>query len=105
MLPPEREPRPLWPRPAVLPWPEPIPRPIRFLRLVEPGAGLSSLSFIFFYCSALIRIDYSNKVAYPPQHPFNRRCTLQHPFAAELAQTQTFDCLANPLFGPDRTAN
>ena len=27
---PEREPCPLLPRPAVLPWPEPGPRPMRF---------------------------------------------------------------------------
>ncbi len=34
----------MWPRPAVLSVP-PGPRPTRFLRLREPGAGLSSLSF------------------------------------------------------------
>src|SRR5919107_1264651 len=41
---PEREPAPLWPRPEVLPVPEPSPRPRRlgFLRL--PGAGLSVCS-------------------------------------------------------------
>ncbi len=29
---PERDPAPFWPRPEVLPWPEPSPRPTRFLR-------------------------------------------------------------------------
>src|SRR4051812_28106274 len=41
VLEPEREPAPFWPRPAVLPVPEPSPRPTRLRRLREPGAGLS----------------------------------------------------------------
>ena len=45
-LPPERAPCPLWPRPDVLPWPEPSPRPTRLRFLFEPGAGVSSLSRI-----------------------------------------------------------
>src|SRR3954451_1802592 len=36
---PAREPAPFWPRPEVLPKPEPSPRPIRFLRWREPGFG------------------------------------------------------------------
>src|SRR5262249_8762890 len=43
--PPARDFWPLWPRPAVLPW-HPNPRPTRFLLLLEPGAGLISLSLI-----------------------------------------------------------
>src|SRR4051794_33988909 len=38
-LAPERAPRPLWPRPEVLPTPEPSPRPTRLRSLREPGAG------------------------------------------------------------------
>src|SRR5436190_24202686 len=38
-LEPERGPAPFWPRPEVLPMPEPSPRPIRFLRWREPGFG------------------------------------------------------------------
>ena len=43
-LEPEREPAPFSPRPEVLPIPEPSPRPTRFLRWREPGAGLSEWS-------------------------------------------------------------
>src|SRR5215213_10231968 len=38
-LAPAREPAPLWPRPDVLPWPEPWPRPTRLRFLRDPGAG------------------------------------------------------------------
>src|SRR6185436_631001 len=44
--PPERARWPLWPRPAVLPQPEPTPRPTRWRLLFEPGAGLRLLSFM-----------------------------------------------------------
>ena len=36
---PERWPAPLWPRPEVLPTPEPSPRPTRLRGCREPGAG------------------------------------------------------------------
>src|SRR5438309_1837891 len=39
-LAPEREPQPFWPRPEVLPVPEPSPRPTRLRGRREPGAGL-----------------------------------------------------------------
>src|SRR5919206_4408841 len=44
--PPERAFWPLCPRPAVLPQPEPTPRPTRWRSLFEPGAGFSSFSFM-----------------------------------------------------------
>src|SRR3954452_5942852 len=47
---PAREPAPFWPRPEVLPKPEPSPRPIRFLRWREPSFGFrlwSPISSVF----------------------------------------------------------
>src|ERR687898_995605 len=41
---PEREPAPLWPRPEVLPMPEPSPRPTRLRGLREPGVGFREWS-------------------------------------------------------------
>src|ERR1700712_1242054 len=43
---PDRALAPFWPRPAVLPLPEPIPRPTRIRPLRAPSLSLISLSFI-----------------------------------------------------------
>jgi len=43
---PERDFCPLWPRQEVLPCPEPIPRPTRFLLCFDPGDGCSSSNFM-----------------------------------------------------------
>src|SRR3954453_12814076 len=51
---PEREPAPFWPRPEVLPKPEPSPRPIRFLRWREPGFGFRLWSPISSVSSSAI---------------------------------------------------
>lgn len=37
---PDRDPAPVWPRPEVLPNPDPSPRPTRFLGRLEFGDGL-----------------------------------------------------------------
>src|SRR3954452_20154556 len=53
---PERALAPFWPRPAVLPLPEPMPRPTRMRPLRAPWLSLSSLSFMsctrFRFCRA-----------------------------------------------------
>src|SRR5947209_4352091 len=54
---PERAPAPLWPRPEVFPTPEPSPRPTRFLRWRDPGAGLSEWSPISCATSLLLDLD------------------------------------------------
>src|SRR5687768_488637 len=43
-LAPARAPAPLWPRPEVLPVPEPCPRPTRLRSFFDPGAGASVCS-------------------------------------------------------------
>src|SRR4029453_5765596 len=45
---PERLFWPFWPRPAVLPLPEPMPRPTRMRALRAPALSRSSLSFMVF---------------------------------------------------------
>src|SRR5829696_9179957 len=45
---PERLFWPFWPRPAVLPLPEPMPRPTRMRPLRAPSLSRSSLSFMVF---------------------------------------------------------
>ena len=39
---PDRERAPLWPRPQVLPWPEPAPRPTRLRLLYRPANAVIS---------------------------------------------------------------
>src|SRR3954467_9305697 len=63
---PEREPAPFWPRPAVLPKPEPSPRPTRLRSLREPGAGLSVCRPIRCSSSA---IGDLHQVAHAVDHP------------------------------------
>src|SRR3954447_14829319 len=71
-LSPDRDPAPFWPRPAVLPKPEPSPRPTRLRGRREPGAGLrlcrpmgSFFSFSSAMTSDLLDLD---QVADPMQH-------------------------------------
>src|SRR3954452_359679 len=53
---PDREPAPFWPRPDVLPVPEPSPRPMRLRARRLPGAGLR-----------VWRTECSVSVIHPPQ--------------------------------------
>src|ERR1700761_7947091 len=66
---PERDPAPLWPRVDVPPRPEPVPRPILFLFLVEPSAGFRLLKFMIlniFNRYQMINFLY---------HPYDSRCS------------------------------
>src|SRR3954453_15375527 len=51
---PERALAPFWPRPAVLPLPEPMPRPTRMRPLRAPWLSLSSLSFMVVHSLSLL---------------------------------------------------
>src|SRR3954469_1659559 len=64
---PERAPAPFWPRPAVLPKPEPSPRPTRFLRRREPSFGFRLCSPISSV-SAIDLHQVGNLREHPPRH-------------------------------------
>src|SRR3954451_3079121 len=51
---PERALAPFWPRPAVLPLPEPMPRPTRMRPLRAPLLSLSSFSFMVLHSLSLL---------------------------------------------------
>src|SRR3954468_12643111 len=59
---PEREPAPFWPRPEVLPKPEPSPRPMRFLRWREPGFGFRLWSPIASVSSSAMSVLHPHQV-------------------------------------------
>src|SRR3954454_13775298 len=83
---PEREPAPFWPRPEVLPKPEPSPRPIRFLRWREPGFG-------FRLCSPISSVLTSSaidlhQVGHLRQHSAQDRAIFLLARAADLAEPE-----------------
>src|SRR3954471_10152746 len=80
---PAREPAPFWPRPEVLPKPEPSPRPIRFLRWREPGFGFRLCSPI----SSWSAID-SHQVGNLRQHAAGHVAVLLLGGAPDLAQAE-----------------
>src|SRR3954452_19028672 len=88
-LAPEREPAPFWPRPEVLPVPEPSPRPTRLRFLREPSAGLSECSPMFsFSAIVLVHLDQMPDTV---EHPAGLRVVLDldgvvDPPQAERAQ-------------------
>src|SRR3954453_8132497 len=92
---PEREPAPFWPRPEVLPKPEPSPRPIRFLRWRDPGLGFRLWSPISsaFGSSA---IDL-HQVGNLREHATHDVAVLLLGGAADLAKTERAERVA--LFG------
>src|SRR5687767_6542589 len=106
MLTPERLVWPFWPRPAVLPLPEPMPRPTRIRPLRAPSLSLSSLSFMsctrFRFCRAVPR----RKAGVQSQENTARSAAWPPAFAGE--QSDLFDAhqmlhladLAEDLGGP-----
>src|SRR5919107_4965607 len=76
---PDREPAPFWPRPEVLPVPEPCPRPMRLRSLRAPGAGLSecrpivSASSVFLGSAIVVHLD---EVPHAVQHAPGLRVVL-----------------------------
>src|SRR3954454_5578040 len=73
---PEREPAPFWPRPEVLPVPEPSPRPMRLRALREPGAGFSECRpTVSFWCSAIVPV-HLDQMPDAVEHPARRGVVL-----------------------------
>src|SRR5918992_511156 len=78
---PERAPAPLWPRPEVLPVPEPSPRPIRLRCLREPLAGFSEWS----PTRSLIDL---HQMVHGVDEPAHRRMILSLGAAPDLPQSK-----------------
>src|SRR3954470_2984318 len=90
---PEREPAPFWPRPAVLPVPEPSPRPTRLRALREPGAGLR-------VCRPMrgsSAIGDLHEVADAVDHPARLRVVLDLDRVADAAQAERAQRVDLPL--------
>src|SRR5258706_6960538 len=92
---------PLWPRALVFPWPEPMPRPTRFLAWVWPFGGLISLRFIVDYLLFDYRKEVRDLLHHPAKH--GRIRPLHH--LVELAQTQARHHPLVLLGGADRAAD
>src|SRR4051812_46687866 len=93
---PEREPAPFWPRPEVLPVPEPSPRPTRLRVLREPGAGLRVCSPTRGVSSA---IGDLHQVADPVDHAPDLLVVLDLDRLADLAQAERAQRLALRVVG------
>src|SRR3954454_8319883 len=90
---PVREPAPFWPRPEVLPVPEPSPRPMRLRALREPGAGLRVCSPIRCSSSASAIGDL-HEVADPVRHAPDLLVVLDLDRVADPAQAERAQGLA-----------
>src|SRR5258708_35303127 len=86
---PERAVWPLPPRPAVLPWPEPMPRPTRIRFLREPALSAISLSFIALLLISLLLADDPDEMLNFCDHAANRRRILQLGNPADFVELQS----------------
>src|SRR3954471_13347190 len=84
---PVREPAPFWPRPDVLPVPEPSPRPMRLRALREPGAGLSVCSPMRSSVGSAAIGDL-HEMADPVEHPAGLLVVLDLHGVADPAQAE-----------------
>src|SRR6202035_4571872 len=118
---PERAVWPLPPRPAVLPLPEPMPRPTRMRFLREPALSAISLSFIvrFLYPGRLISteifrfrdhapilclVDDADEMLNLGDHAANCRRVLQLGHPADLVELEADQRLTLRVMAADRAA-
>src|SRR3954463_14983367 len=82
-LKPDRDFAPLWPRPAVLPLPEPCPRPIRFFACLAPAGGFGLPRSIgpLYFCPL-------NLVIWLSSHLVNQSaiCSANHPINHQMTR-------------------
>src|SRR4029079_1670723 len=92
---------PLTPRPAVLPLPEPMPRPTRMRAFREPARSAISLSFMS--CSSGF-VDDADEMGDLGDHPADRRRVGQCFAATNLVEAETDQRSALLGRTPDRAA-
>src|SRR5436309_5261766 len=86
---PERALAPFWPRPAVLPSPEPMPRPTRRRGLRAPLPGLIEFSSICSsFCAAAYGSEHLHEVRDLVDHAAHRCRVFEGRFAVQLAQAE-----------------
>src|SRR5262245_46806552 len=95
---------PLTPRPAVLPLPDPMPRPTRRRVLREPGRSAISESFIALSSSASLA-DHAHEVANFCDHAAGHRRVGQFLDAADLVEAEPDQGLALHVVAPHRAAD
>src|SRR5215510_605473 len=93
---------PLTPRPAVLPLPEPMPRPTRRRDLRAPGLSAISLSFIALSSLASLA-DHADEVAHLGDHAACRRRVGQVLDPADLVEAEPDQGLALDAVAARRT--
>src|SRR5229473_106607 len=102
---PERAVWPLPPRPAVLPLPEPMPRPTRMRFLREPALSAISLSFIALSpCFALFLVDDADEMLNLCDHAANGRRVLQLGDPADLVELEADQRRTLRVVAADRAA-
>src|SRR5499426_3612154 len=106
---------PLTPRPAVLPLPEPMPRPTRRRALREPGRSASSESFIVFRprlplqgcmsrasAANVLFLHHADEVMNLSDHPSGHRRVRELLDAADLVEPEPDQGLALYEMAPHR---
>src|SRR4029079_7227223 len=96
---------PLVPLPAVLPSPEPMPRPSRFFALVAPGLSLISFSPMRHSLGFLLVIDDADEMADLGDHAAHLRAVDQGSALVHLVEAEPDQCRPLDVGTPDRASN